>query len=550
MERKRWLGIEFNVGFLPIILDIFFCKLSRADSPQHFTKDLEITKLFPSCIIRVINFRGLDIDFSNLSQPITLLRYFSFRNDLPLFPYEWSLQNFMSQTMQSKPRTPKNNTFSLDMKSSRRYIALTLRNKFQLKMKNMNSEANIYLHPPNSKHDKSTYLNTNSLGTILKDPFWIDIFLNLASKQTWKLDYMSTMPKYSLLICHKTQDSVCFDKSYKKEWISTVLANPGLVNLTETILILEVLSNRKILYALCIYCNPCNPFQMVYLSTTNSQLGSISFDEYVETDKRQVPNPYQIDVMLLHYIPQSRYLNGNDKRTRQGVFKYLNKFTSNEAAFMPFFVDVNVITNLVPQNSTFKLTGGYDVKMEMYKNIKIKACSRNKFVKYHPRLRLAIQVIQGKYTAMFQEIGLIFRKTQFRFISCHKEKSHWINQLKELVIAFDLPTWSLLIIFIVFISVLLKFIYKMKTKIARHQVFSTATACFDLVAAILDQSSGLFQNMILRNSRAFHICFAFIPLSFLALGNEYKGDNTTRLTLDTTLVPFDTFESLTNLKFT
>ncbi len=113
------------------------------------------------------------------------------------------------------------------------------------------------------------------------------------------------------------------------------------------------------------------------------------------------------------------------------MLKYISKFTSNEATLMPFFVDVHIIKKILPSNSTLKFTGDYDVKMEKWKSIKINACSKKKLEKYHPRLRPAIQVIQGEHATVFQEIGLIFLKRQLRFVSCHKEQSHWIQQLKE-----------------------------------------------------------------------------------------------------------------------
>lgn len=72
---------------------------------------------------------------------------------------------------------------------------------------------------------------------------------------------------------------------------------------------------------------------------------------------------------------------------------------------------------------------------------------------------------------------------------------------------------------------------------------------FELFASSLDQSSHLFQIVIPRKKPALFIAFAFIPIAFLTLGNEYKGDNITRLTLDASLIEFDTFDSLVIKKF-
>lgn len=73
--------------------------------------------------------------------------------------------------------------------------------------------------------------------------------------------------------------------------------------------------------------------------------------------------------------------------------------------------------------------------------------------------------------------------------------------------------------------------------------FSFGNTCFELFKSLLEHSSSVFDNRLLRTSNAFYITFAYIPLAFLTLGNEYKGDNITRLTLPTLLVSFDTYDT-------
>ncbi len=65
-----------------------------------------------------------------------------------------------------------------------------------------------------------------------------------------------------------------------------------------------------------------------------------------------------------------------------------------------------------------------------------------------------------------------------------------------------------------------------------------------LYFSLLEQSSDLFQKP--GKSRNFLFC---LPLSFLLLSNVYKGDNITNLTLEPSLVPFDTFNSLIQNNF-
>lgn len=50
--------------------------------------DIDITNIFSDCLTTVINFRGVDINFSILNFPVVLLRYFSLKNYLFLFPDE------------------------------------------------------------------------------------------------------------------------------------------------------------------------------------------------------------------------------------------------------------------------------------------------------------------------------------------------------------------------------------------------------------------------------------------------------------------------------
>ncbi len=120
---------------------------------------------------------------------------------------------------------------------------------------------------------------------------------------------------------------------------------------------------------------------------------------------------------------------------------------------------------------------------------------------------------------------------------------HWINQLKGLLEVFDTATWTILILIILVVSRIFKYISYTKAKLKNRNVF------YDLVSASVDQSAGLFSDAELRTSPAFFLSFALIPLLLPYLGNLYKGDNITDLTVGPPLVRFDTFESLVENQF-
>lgn len=140
---------------------------------------------------------------------------------------------------------------------------------------------------------------------------------------------------------------------------------------------------------------------------------------------------------------------------------------------------------------------------------------------------------------------MILQRRKLRFISCHEERFNWTYQLQQLVTVFNLPAWLLLIFCCVKISTLFANINFLTTTPNNNiQRQSFCKTIFELFKSMLDQYSSLFGNLRLRHSFSFCYAFAFIPLALLYLGNLYKGDNITTLTLPTPMIPFDTFESL------
>ncbi len=162
-------------------------------------------------------------------------------------------------------------------------------------------------------------------------------------------------------------------------------------------------------------------------------------------------------------------------------------------------------------------------------------------VSYPAKFRLVIHRLTHFRIASYQEIGLVFHQKQMRFVSCHKEQALWIRQFKELFIAFDKLTWTMILVSFALIAYIQSLAY------AQFRVYclrAVAGTCFSFTTSLMEQSNRIFQK---PKSKCL-VCT--LPLVFLILSNAYKGDNITRLTLEPSLIPFDTFDSLVQNNFT
>lgn len=148
-----------------------------------------------------------------------------------------------------------------------------------------------------------------------------------------------------------------------------------------------------------------------------------------------------------------------------------------------------------------------------------------------------------KYFGFSQDYGLLFQNKQLRFISFHKDHLHWSLQLGGLINTFDIASWSLLVSMVIILSQMAKF-----TRINLNRTM-TFTYAFFICASMLDQSSAIFSNSLVRRIARFHVYFLWVPIMFFYLSNLYKGDNITVLTLGPPLIPFDAFENLVKSNF-
>lgn len=553
MYAKNCLAIISFYGFFGHFI---FAKSPDSYS-HHFqssASEINIVNSFGGCVIRVINFRGLDASFPALIQPIFLLRYFVIYNDWHLYPFEFHLgktehfndwiwkMNFTG--LRSKSRSSIIQGINIFYRKSESYMNLWSGDHFYMENKNAKCEVNIYLHPPNEKTDPLIFMETQTLGTIIHDPFWLAYALDTTEQHQWKNYYLSTMPKYSLLICNKTKDAICYNNIEKRKWISGVLHTPSLVRMSETFMILEIVSTNLNLHLLCIYCNPCKPITLVSLATNYIPNSIESMKQQIEQLGIQNSSPFYIDVELTMYLREYNDLKQKFRQTGKAVLEHLSIFNLSYAGIAPRLINIHTISQVIPANSTLRFHSNRIPNKWEWKHVKIESCSSSKPINYHSKLRPVLIGDTQTYLSFYKEIGLVFYQEQLKFVSCHEERPHWFYQLKELFVVFDIPTWSLLITLLFIATRIIKYIPKSIIEKKKN----TGTY-FDLFAAMLDQSSKIFDNVYQRRNSAFLLSFSFIPTAFLILGNQYKGDNITRLTLDASLIPFDTFDSLVENRF-
>ncbi len=191
-------------------------QVSKSAFNTEFAKNIESNKLnivnrFPGCLIHLINFQGLNLHMSQITQPVVLLRYFSFPNDFYLYPIEkipiklhkftrWTKTLNVAAFEKTRKVRFNNKTLSF-IKITFFREAFNTTKSFRLSIKNTNCELNNYLYPPLRKNSPFIYKKSKRLKDyILKDPLYMYYTSNFDSEK-WRNEYDNIIPKYSLLIC-------------------------------------------------------------------------------------------------------------------------------------------------------------------------------------------------------------------------------------------------------------------------------------------------------------------------------------------------------------
>lgn len=108
-------------------------------------------------------------------------------------------------------------------------------------------------------------------------------------------------------------------------------------------------------------------------------------------------------------------------------------------------MDIYATELIFPENASLSYTHQYGKDNYFSKDIQVNRCSNP--ITCPPRFRPIVGRNSEEHMANFPEMGLIFQRMEFKFVSCHQETSHWITQLRECFFAFDTAI-RLLLIFI------------------------------------------------------------------------------------------------------
>lgn len=351
--------------------------------------------------------------------------------------------------------------------------------------------------------------------------------------------YLYSVPKYFLLVYEKNIEFFGIEDEHISWWIRTVLGNPKLQSMSETVLVFETNVTKNNLHVLCPYCNPCNKFQMISLTITVFQLKFIlvKYTKIVGTFL-----PRSVDVIANEdYSTYSKDFTRDGKGSRSTLLKYLNELNISDAvpSEFPFLIDLHALTILLPANiSVNLLTELNDFWMDtrIFSNLEcvtsyVSTPTPFKFVP------LLIRITTSNL-AFAPELGLVFQNEQLRFVSCHSEQIHWIYNMNELIFVFDIATWLLMIASLIETAL----IYSLSIQHKSSKPF--VNSCFSLSTCLLDQGSKMF------HSHDKNFVLFFIPLIYILLGTYYKGENITNLTISPAFDPFDTFKELVRNKFT
>lgn len=525
--RFMYLYILVIIPCSSVVLNL---KVLELNQNKHIT----VLNSFPGCSQNVINYRGLNIDFSRIFQPVILFHFLSFPKTWFLYPFEmspfqndklsnWVLTADLTEIMATGKITVNNKTTWFTAVKALKYFRILQNVRFRLSLRKTHCEVNLHLHPPSKKFSSHLFF-----GDTLKNPFQLYHFGD--SSLYWHIDYINTIPKYSILICNKALGSSCEDNQHKQNWISSALTHPLFVNFVEVIFIWE---NGSPLQIHCPYCNPCNPFETIAVQTKEHNFSSSLFQATEIIDKTY---PKFVDIILSSPVSNYALLQKPEERTAKVL---LNHISSMRMIFgIQLLSDIHQIAHLLPENITLSFNDEYNADWKQWKTLEMDNCQGT--VNFPPKLRPLIHRSTRVHIALHQEIGFVFQRHQMQFVSCHKKQTHWIHQFKELVVAFDALTWMLLLLSFVTIAYIQS---HTSGAFTGYRFNSVCHICFSLTSSLMEQSSIILQKPKIRSL----VCA--LPLVFLILGNEYKGDNITRLTLEPSLVPFDTFESLLHNNF-
>lgn len=133
-------------------------------------------------------------------------------------------------------------------------------------------------------------------------------------------------------------------------------------------------------------------------------------------------------------------------------------------------------------NMTFSYKG--DNNIFHWEETMLKGRVGRKSIQLYSQFRpLVSQNIKPSFTT-HQVLGLILRRYQQFFVSCHKRQNHWTTQLSQLILAFDNFTWLIIVSFYVLLAYSFKFTSESFENRSNSFLFVLVTHFF----AAIDQS--------------------------------------------------------------
>lgn len=222
MGKLFVFSLNFYLLYAFTVLQLKNCFIfAKLNTSQDLSRQMGIINAFNGCNIRVINFRGLNIDFQVLRSPILLLRYLCQCEPGHLYPFEmgskYSELKSGNSSVCLNEKTVKSMIPPEELGIS--YVAQTFTQSFQPNRKNIFCDAEIYLHPPNEKDFPHMYQGNWNWKSVLKNPSIVNWYLTSETQQ-WKRSYTHTVPQFSLLVCNLTPDSICGTNNDVQKWIA------------------------------------------------------------------------------------------------------------------------------------------------------------------------------------------------------------------------------------------------------------------------------------------------------------------------------------------
>lgn len=495
-------------------------------------------KLFSSCFLQITNYANIEL--LGIKQPIILTQYFSIKGFSAIYPIEFINSN--KSTLRSFKESPKH----------WQYIQSTIRSN-QTFSKSLNCEAYISLFPPTFKQNSAMYLHTSKrriLSTVTA------IAYNYVIHKKLKKQIIETVPKYFVLL---TSSRKAEDDGIFVGWSDSIYLN-SFANIQRYILWWKTCTRRqstklrpsvkmisRVMYG-CPYCNPCTPFQLFIFENANVLKSSLFLSRIWKLQRidnvpfwEVFPQANNWEYFIRDIIAEKTIDNDNSR------FRTINhlKFTKDEVEVFARAVDPHII-RIIISNST------YDVieqeTWNFYRFKKLPTCGRRRYHENHiPELLASTH----EYSMEYQLTSLMFRRTTKRFISCHKLERSYFAPLLEIVAPIDTMTWVCLSIFSIIQVIIFNIeLNEQKSDFDIKLYFKTMMdSMFKLFCGLIDQGANMLSN--LASKHLFHFFLLFpIPICYMVLGYEYKGDNIYRLTVTPPLYPFDTFESLVENNFT